>query len=74
MFQTSRTRGDAGNRCGNKFQKSKILKFSTQNLDFPDFGRLRSIWSAILYLVLYGVPRPSCRPRGHRGDPGRYIS
>ena len=36
--------------------------------------RLRSIWSAILYLIVYGVPRPSCWPRGHRGDPGRCRS
>ena len=33
---------------GTNFKKVKNLKFSTQNLDFPDFGRLRSIWSAII--------------------------
>ena len=33
---------------GTNFKKVKILKFSTRNLDFPDFGRLRSIWSAII--------------------------
>ena len=54
---------------GTNFKRVKILKFSTQNLDFSDFGRLRSIWSAILPRIL---PCASAEPLVHRssGGPG----
>ena len=46
--------GMPGINVGTKFKKVKILKFSTQNLDFSDFGRLRS---PQVDLVGHPVPR-----------------